>query len=117
MYQDLRAIGYRTASVLSNGNVLVVGGVGVGSFNTPTRTEVYDASTGTWIMSGSLNNVRSGHTASVLSNGKVFVAGGFNNSELYDPSTGVWTVSGIMSTHRSVTTASTLPNGRILLAG
>ncbi|CAF4314768.1 unnamed protein product [Rotaria sordida] len=76
-----------TASVLTNGKVLVTGGWGsiVDSVNS---TELYDPSTGTWTMTGSMNNARSLHTASILTNGNVLVTGGYNvfilnSSELY----------------------------------
>ncbi|CAF4371848.1 unnamed protein product, partial [Rotaria magnacalcarata] len=81
-----------TASVLSNGTVLVAGGIGSTYLNS---AELYDPSTGTWTSTGSMNFGRYGHTASVLANGKVLVAGGIgsgylNSSELYDPATGTW---------------------------
>ncbi|CAF1468140.1 unnamed protein product [Adineta steineri] len=81
-----------TASVLSNGKVLVVGGAdNSGSLNS---AELYDPSSGTWTTTGNMTDARKGHTASVLSNGKVLVTGGYgngylNSAELYDPSSGV----------------------------
>jgi hypothetical protein len=69
--------------------VLVTGG-----FNNvslwATSGELYDPGTGTWTVSGSLNNVRFGHRATLLPNGKVLVAGGVVrdddlSAELYDP--------------------------------
>ncbi|CAF1449248.1 unnamed protein product [Adineta steineri] len=76
-----------TASVLSNGKVLITGGVGYVFLNS---AELFDPSTGIWTTTGSMNNGRHQHTASVLSNGKVLVTGGFhiymgylNSAELY----------------------------------
>ncbi|CAF3744959.1 unnamed protein product [Rotaria sp. Silwood1] len=75
-----------TASVLTNGKVLVTGGQnGISSLNS---AKLYDPSTGTWTMTGSMNYARYLHAASVLTNGKVLVTGGLmntalNNSELY----------------------------------
>jgi N-acetylneuraminic acid mutarotase len=68
---------YHTASVLSDGKVLVTGG----TYNTATglnSAEIYDPSTGTWTTTGNMTYGRYCHTASVLSNGEVLVAGGQN---------------------------------------
>jgi len=63
-----------TASILTNGKVLVTGGVLYGLVL--SSAELYDPSTGTWTTTGSLNYARYAHTASVLTNGKVLVTGG-----------------------------------------
>lgn len=76
-----------TASILSNGKVLVIGGYN----NTAllSTAELYDPSTDTWTSTANMNIARVYHTASVLSNGKVLVTGGYNgtsylnNAELY----------------------------------
>ncbi|CAF5113475.1 unnamed protein product, partial [Rotaria sp. Silwood1] len=86
-----------TASVLTNGKVLVAGGRSGSSYW--NSAELYDPSTGTWTNTGSMSSARGEHTASVLTNGKVLVAGGYggsylNSAELYDPSTGTWTNTG-----------------------
>ncbi|CAF3884790.1 unnamed protein product, partial [Didymodactylos carnosus] len=64
-----------TASVLTNGKVLVAGGAAATLDNLNTA-ELYDPSTGIWTTTGSMNIIRFYHTASVLTNGKVLVAGG-----------------------------------------
>ncbi|CAF1359784.1 unnamed protein product [Adineta steineri] len=76
-----------TASVLSNGKVLVTGGYDISVSNS---TELYDLSTGIWTTTSDMTNARYDHTASVLSNGKVVVTGGsdgnaaaLNSAELY----------------------------------
>jgi N-acetylneuraminic acid mutarotase len=72
-----------TASELTKGKVLVIGGSHANS------AELYDPSAGTWTTTGSMNNARIEHTASVLINGTVLVAGGtrgmkaFEGAELY----------------------------------
>ncbi len=77
---------YHTASVLTNGKVLVAGGDGY-----LNSAELYDPSTGLWTVTGSMNYTRVDHTASVLTNGKVLVTGGhvssgsLNSAELYQP--------------------------------
>ena len=77
------ALEYHTASILTNGKVLVTGGVGGGN-----SAELYDPSTGSWTTTGSMNTARYYHTASILTNGKVLVTGGenggvLNSAELY----------------------------------
>ncbi|CAF3950520.1 unnamed protein product, partial [Rotaria sordida] len=111
---------YHTASVLANGNVLIIGGYYGGYRST---AELYDLSTGTWKFAGSMKDARYRHTASILMNGKVLVAGGSNSSSylssalLYDPITGNWTTTGNMSNSRNSHTASLLINGKVLVTG
>ena len=111
-----------TATSLSNGQVLVTGGV-PGGF-----AELYDPTTRTWTDTGSLGTTRWYHTATLLPNGYVLVTGGMTanfrgphetvaSAELYDPATGVWTPTGSMTTARSFHTATLLPNGRVLVTG
>ena len=85
---------YHTASILSDGKVLVVGGDNGKTLNS---SELYDPSTGKWTPTGSMYGVRSIHRISVLRNGKVLAFAELNSdayletltsTELYDPSTG-----------------------------
>ena len=64
------------SSVLTNGTVLVTGGMNKNFLNS---AELYDPSTGVWTITGNMNYARAYHTASVLTNGKVLVTGGANN--------------------------------------
>ena len=108
-----------TATLLTNGKVLVVGGYNGNS------AELYDPTPETWTITGSLNTSRYVlHTATLLPNGKVLVAGGyaadFNilaSAELYDPATGTWSVTGNLNTARSWYTATLLANGKVLVVG
>jgi hypothetical protein len=61
-----------TATLLSDGKVLVAGGSGFGVQGT---TELYDPASGTWTLTGSLAAQRELHSATLLHNGKVLVAG------------------------------------------
>jgi N-acetylneuraminic acid mutarotase len=78
-----------TASVLTNGKVLVTGGQNSGGYL--NSAELYDPSTGVWTVTGNMNYTRGWHRASVLTNGKVLVTGGdngggaLNSAELYQP--------------------------------
>src|SRR5262245_21792868 len=65
----------QTATLLSNGKVLVAGGISE-KFGYHNFSELYEPSTGTWNITGDLNTYHSDHTATLLSNGKVLVAGG-----------------------------------------
>ena len=62
---------FHTASVLTDGKVLVAGGEGDGDLT----AELYDPSTGNWTSTGNMTYGRHLHTASVLTNGKVLVTG------------------------------------------
>ena len=65
-----------TASVLSNGYVLVAGGSNShGYLNT---SELYNPLTDVWTLTGQFNDGREDHTASVLSNGQILIVGGYN---------------------------------------
>ena len=112
-----------TATLLSNGSVLVAGGYGdAGGLLT---AELYDPNSGTFKLTGSMQTGRFSHTATLLSpllpnGGKVLVAGGGNgiaNAELYDPSSGVFTATGSMNTARWIQTATLLKDGTVLVAG
>jgi hypothetical protein len=106
-----------TATLLPNGNVLVVGGFDSSS------AELYDPVMGTWSTTGNLNIPRFWHTATLLQNGKVLVVGGdshgmsLSSAELYDPTTGTWSVTGSMHEGRWSHTATLLPNGKVLVTG
>ncbi len=114
-----------TATLLSNGKVLVAGA----GFNSLASAELYDPASGTWTATGSLANGRSSHTATLLPNGKVLVAGGsqpsanhgdpeaLESAELYDPASGVWSETGSLAAARYSHTATLLPNGKVLVAG
>ena len=64
-----------TATLLTNGFVLVAGGVD-GNNEPLSSAELYNPTTGTWKRAGNLTDARFDHTATLLRNGKVLVAGG-----------------------------------------
>ena len=112
---------HHTATLLSNGQVLVVGGF-VESGATASA-ELYDPALGTWSPTGDLKTSRSWQTATLLRNGMVLVAGGSHDSnatasaELYDPTSGTWSVTGSLNTARLIHTAILLPDGKVLIVG
>jgi N-acetylneuraminic acid mutarotase len=115
--------GSHTATLLTNGKLLVTGGQTNGGFSSFTA-ELYDPATGTWTTAGSMNADRAHHTATMLPNGQVLVAGGYSSGngalasvELYDPLAGTWTNTGSMIAARFLHTATLLPGGQVLIVG
>ncbi len=111
------------ATLLTNGRVLVTGGV----INARAE-EIYNPATNSWYSTTRMLEERLHHTATRLHNGKVLVAGGFNyastekfgwlsSAEIYDPVTHTWTPTGKMSTGRFSHVANLLPDGRVLVVG
>ncbi|MCI0341474.1 MAG: IPT/TIG domain-containing protein [Planctomycetales bacterium] len=112
-----------TATVLGDGRILVVGGIG----GTSGTAEIYDPATGKWVFTGALQTPRFCHTATLLRDGSVLVTGGFGvmlasaltlaSAEIYVPALGTWMPTGGMSASRVGHTATTLPSGRTLVVG
>jgi sugar lactone lactonase YvrE len=114
-----------TATLLTNGLMLVVGGItnaDAGGVDLASA-ELFNPNTGTWTLTGTMANARNSHTATLLPNGKVLVAGGAGTSgvlssvELFDPTTGNWTLTNSMKSARGVHSATLLTNGLVLVAG
>ena len=109
---------YATATTLSDGTVLVAGGL-VGTTATKI-VELYDPGTETWTTVGAMKNARAGHTATLLNSGKVLVVGGDgtnDTAELYDPIGQTWTSTASPACGRTYHTATLLPNGQVMIAG
>lgn len=125
---------YHTATLLTNGKVLVVGGR-AGQYVYRDYSELYDPVTNTWSFQGYLTERRAHHTATLLDNGKVLVAGGFyeetsgtghylNSVEVYDYDidiTGVgsrWTTTTSLGTpERKMHAACFLPENQVFIYG
>jgi Bacterial Ig-like domain (group 3)/IPT/TIG domain/Galactose oxidase, central domain/Kelch motif len=122
-----QARSWQTATLLNDGKVLVVGGYYLDESQNVVvlaSAELYDPTTGSFTVTGSLNTARMLPTATLLMNGKVLIAGGRDangntlaSAELYDPATGIFTTTGSMNTARSYDTATLLPNGDVLIVG
>jgi hypothetical protein len=110
-----KAVGH-SATLLPNGQVLVVGGGN-------SSSQIYNPVTRQW-SSGGGSGQRNFHSATLLATGKVLIAGGSDNSGktmntaiLYDPATGVFTATGNMVSARDYHTATLLGSGKVLIAG
>ena len=128
-----------TATLLSDGDVLVAGGAppGVGFNPSPASpsAELYDPTSGTWQAAASMNVARANAAAAVLSDGTVLMTGGYElggypgvtgkevpplvpaTTEIYNPSTNTWTLGSDMNVARFGQVAATLSNGTVLVAG
>ncbi|CAF4829874.1 unnamed protein product, partial [Rotaria sp. Silwood1] len=120
-----------TATLLTNGKILVAGGSGYDGYRNSgflNSAELYDPSTRSWTKTGDMSIGRQNQISVLLTNGKVLVAGGYyfdgydyggsiNSPELYNPSTGLWTPTGNMSISRQFSTGSLLINGKVLAVG
>ena len=113
---------WHTATVLSNGKVLIVGGAGESN-----TASLYDPATNQFAATGLMNTARGSPEAILLDNGKVLVVGGnkfvdfstvgLTGAELYDPIGGTFTQTGSMSVGRFWHTLTKLSDGRILVIG
>jgi hypothetical protein len=118
-----------TATLLSTGEVLIVGGENDAG-QILASAELYNATTGTFTATGSMNDSREFHAAALLASGQVLITGGLNSggavvstAELYDPATGKFTLTTNpppgtnMVVPRESHSATTLTSGQVLIAG
>ncbi len=115
--------GHHTATLLTNGSVLVVGGKDAQGAPL-SSAELYDPASETWTEVGALELARGYHTATLLTTGQVLVVGGqdakgnpFSEVEIYDPATGQSRPTRGMLFPRSYHTATLLANGQVMVAG
>ena len=117
-----------TATLLTNGLVLLTGGWGedCGFF---ASAELYDVVTGRFTATGSMSRRRTDHSATLLPDGTVLIAGGVScdpqqcistidaSTEVFDPSAGSFTPTAMMSVGRDGHSATALDDGTVLVAG
>jgi hypothetical protein len=116
------------ASLLSDGRVLITGGVTYNGVVSLDSAELYDPTTGSFSLTGRMTDGRVFQTASMLPDGRVLIAGGLANgrvyannptflatAEIYDPTMGTFGPIGPMADMRVYHTATVLADGRVLL--
>jgi len=116
-----------TATLLPDGRLLVVGGVGPSGGGTAlAAAELYHPAAQSWSPAGVMSSGRTGHTATLLLDGRVLVAGGVSretggnplaSTEFYDPVTNTWSTGPPMLAPRGGHTATLLLDGRVLAVG
>ena len=116
---------WHTATLLTNGKVLITGG-SLG-FNPLATAELYDPDSGTFTSTGRMTTPRMAHSATLLPDGKVLIAGGTveagqgltpsNSAEIYDPATGTFAPTGNLIGEHVCQQAALLGNGKVLIAG
>jgi N-acetylneuraminic acid mutarotase len=123
-----------TATVLGDGRVLIVGGLG--GAGTPSSTglqyeplksaEIFDPAVAAFTGAGSMTEGRALQVAVRLADGEVLVAGGVGGSggtvalstaERFQPTTGAWSEVAAMLQGRSGASAVALSTGLVLVAG
>ena len=104
---------YQTATLLSNGLVLIAGGCCNGTASLASA-ELYDPKTGTFSPTGSMTTGRIDQAATLPADGRVLIVGGAGDAsaELYNPTTGAFSPTGSTTTVRAGPTATLLADGR-----
>jgi hypothetical protein len=115
-----------TATLLQNGQVLIVGGYDP-QYGLIVDAELYDPPTQAFIDLGDTNAPRYEHTATMLQNGQVLIAGGetdptpsaaFSSAELFNLANQAFTLVPVpMTTPREGHAAVLLNNGQVLITG
>jgi hypothetical protein len=112
-----------TATLVTNGKVLIAGGDFGDGDGASDFAELYDPTTAASTATGVMSVGREQHTATLLSDGTVLFAGGHNSislaasAEIYDSIKGIFSATGGMSAARELHTATLLNDGRVLIAG
>lgn len=121
--------GNHSTTLLSDGRVLIAGGIDYYGPETPifASAEIYDPATETWSATGPMASRRFKHAAVRLESGEVLVIGGtatepsddraLSSVELYNPVTGTWKATGSLAQARENPSAALLRDGRVLVAG
>lgn len=131
-----------SAVALTNGSVLVTGGLGAGGDNGQmvadtvlASAEIYDPTAGRWTSAGTMTASRFYQSAALIDTspcasrcGRVLVIGGttslatgaledLSSSELFDPDSRTWTSGPSLHTPRSWSAATTIAGGQVLVTG
>ena len=108
---------------LKTGKALIFGGYVPLSGAELSTAELYDPTTKTWSLTGTMIKGPQRMGYGMLPDGRVMVAGGFVPSaaisvaEIYDPTSGKWTSAASMHDTRDSPAMNVLLDGRVLIAG
>lgn len=113
----------QTTTLLSDGRLLVVGGVG--PQGTLASAAINDPLTGERVPLANLSEARAGHSATVLPDGRVFIFGGvgvggkeLKTAEIFDPATLLFApLPSVGLSARAFHTATLLMDGKVLFVG
>ena len=114
-----------TSNELPDGRIVIIGGNTNTIYqNTVTaNVEIYDPSTDTWVLDGSLQVGRQNHTSTLLNDSLILVSAGLTNNgcttecEIYNVNSHISTITGPMAQLRHDHAAVLLADGRVLVAG
>src|SRR5262249_38477319 len=114
-----------TATLLSDGRVLIAGGVvcDAGNCTQLSSAEVYDPIQQKFRPVASMAAARASHTATLLSDGTVLIAGGvqggvgLSSAEIYSPVVARFIDTGAMKAPRFLHSATLLNDREVLVAG
>ncbi|MGA8305816.1 MAG: kelch repeat-containing protein [Candidatus Acidiferrales bacterium] len=114
---------WHTATLLTDGMVLVTGGLD-STGNAIATAELFDLNNQSFTPTkGNMETPRAFQTATLLKDGTVLVTGGNNGTgplataELYDPTAGTFSPTGSMGAARQSHTATLLNDGTVLVTG
>ena len=113
----------QTTTLLSDGRLLLVGGVG--PEGTLSAAAINDPLTGERVPLANLSEARAGHSATVLPDGRVFIFGGvgvggvaLKTAEIFDPATLLFApLPSVGLSARAFHTATLLMDGKVLFVG
>ena len=114
---------YQTATLLSDGRVLIAGGsagddgIAYGGDRPLATAEIYNPATGKFSRTGSMSQTRESGAAVRLADGRVLVAGGDSaTADIYDPKTGKFTRHGALpDKFAPYKNAILLPGGKVVM--
>jgi hypothetical protein len=114
-----------TATLLTTGKVLVVGGYSGKENAALASAFTFDPALNTWTEINPLPAPRMLHTATLLDDGRVLVIGGTGepfgsalaSAEIYDPRDGTWRSAKALNVGRKGHSATKLSEGQVLVAG
>ena len=110
------------AMALSNGDALLLGGLGQGGFQ--RTAEIYHWATDSWSAAGEMIDAPGAPNAVGLADGRVLVVGGATGQDpgadapqLYDPASNRWYLAGVEPVVAHDSSLFLLPGGNVMAAG